>query len=235
MLTAIIVAGGLSRRMGFDKLFAPLDNKPLFLHSVELFAEVSECVEIVLVCRADRREEIMQILAGSQYTASQKPLRFADAGAERQDSVLAGLAEASSSIDFVAVHDAARPLATPALVRKVLQAAIANGAATAAAPVTDTLKKADGSQMLVDSVDRGNLWAMQTPQIFRAERLRRCAEAAKKGGHRLTDEVSALMLAGLPVAAVHNTDWNPKITFPGDLQVAETMLRARSLSPSFVE
>ncbi len=232
MLTAIIVAGGLSRRMGFDKVFAPLNQKPLFLYAIELFADVPECVEIVLVCRPDRRDEIEQLLATSRHEAGQKPLHFAGSGVERQDSVMAGLAVASSSCDFIAVHDAARPLATAALVRKVLEAAIATGAATAAAPVTDTLKRADGSQTLVDSVDRSNLWAMQTPQIFRSDRLRRCAEQAKKGGHRLTDEVSAFMLAGLPVAVVHNTDWNPKITFPGDLQVAETMLRAREFTLS---
>jgi 2-C-methyl-D-erythritol 4-phosphate cytidylyltransferase len=149
---------------------------------------------------------------------------YADGGVERQDSVLAGLAAASHRAEYIAIHDGARPLISASVVRKVLAAAKHMGAATCATPVTDTLKRAGTGQTLVESINRSNLWAMQTPQIFRASLIRETTAKAKLDGQRLTDEVSALMLANQPVQVIHNTEWNPKVTFPSDLELAEALL-----------
>jgi len=230
MFSAIIVAGGTSRRMGFDKLMAPVGGFPVIAHSARTFLALEECSETVIVCRAERREEFLNVIQKGITPSASSKLRFAEAGAERQDSVASGLAALASASGVVAVHDAARPLASESLIRKVIAAAMQTGGATAAHPVTDTLKRADTAMRVTDFVDRNNLWAMETPQAFDIAMLREAMDKAIGAGQRLTDDVSAFNFIGRPVSVVHNTEWNPKITFPGDMILVEALHGSRQIA-----
>ena len=221
MFCAIIVASGSSRRAGFDKLAAPLAGLPVLCRSVQAFAAAGVGC-IVLVCPVERWEA----LRPWEYAGAVPVLRV-DGGARRQDSVRAGLAALPRESQWVAVHDAARPLITPAGIRACFAAARQSGAAACAHPVVDTLKRADDAACtLAEVVSREHLWGMETPQIFRADWLRRAYEKVAESGAEITDEVSALELLGIPTTLVQ-VGPNMKITLPGDLELAELLYTHR--------
>src|SRR5919201_6363356 len=161
MLSAVIVAAGASERMGFDKLFAPLGDKPVVAHTIDAFERTNCIDEIVLVGRKDTLHELQKLLGPKTKVGHLVP-----GGALRQDSVRAGLQQVDAHTDYVAVHDAARPLITPEKITRVFEAAREHGAAALAEPVTDTLKRADADLVVTNSVDRDQVFAVQTPQIF---------------------------------------------------------------------
>lgn len=221
MFCAIIVASGSSRRAGFDKLAAPLAGLPVLCRSVQAFAAAGVGC-IVLVCPVERWEA----LRPWEYAGAVPVLRV-DGGARRQDSVRAGLAALPRESQWVAVHDAARPLITPAGICACFAAARQSGAAACAHPVVDTLKRADDAACtLAEVVSREHLWGMETPQIFRADWLRRAYEKVAESGAEITDEVSALELLGIPTTLVQ-VGPNMKITLPGDLELAELLYTHR--------
>jgi 2-C-methyl-D-erythritol 4-phosphate cytidylyltransferase len=223
MMTAIIVAAGSSRRMGFDKLTALIADKPVIAHAVDAFTQTSAVSEIVVVTRSDRISEIEKLLAG------RGKLKAVIAGGEyRQDSVNAGLQVLSAGAKFVAVHDGARPLVTPSQIEEVLAKARAHGAAALAGPVTDTLKRVDTEFYVRESVDRERTYAMQTPQIFARALLEEAYGAVFAQHLQITDEVSAVQHLGRRVALVPCTDFNFKITFARDLRLADVILRERA-------
>src|SRR6059058_1572289 len=194
MLSAIIVAAGSSERMGFDKLFALVSGKPVIAYTVAAF-ERTDCIdEIILVGRADSLGELRKVV--SEPT---KVKQIVAGGAERSDSVRAGLDYLSSKSDFVAVHDAARPLVTPEKITRVFEVCRKSGAAALAEPINDTLKRADlaasaeeaGDLIIRGSVDRSGIYAMQTPQIFARKLLEEAYQAVARKNVSVTDEVSA--------------------------------------------
>ncbi|MEI8294302.1 MAG: IspD/TarI family cytidylyltransferase [bacterium] len=216
---AILVAAGSSNRMGFDKLMAPLCGRTVLEWSLRAFQECLEIDSAVLVCAASRIPEFSQLAAPFP-----KFRQIASGGAERSVSVLRGLQTLTSNPpDFVAVHDAARPLVTPALIEKVVRAAQVHCAASAAHPVTDSLHRADAAGFLGETIPRINLFAMETPQAARHDLLQAALEAHHLGA---TDEVSALIASGVhPFPVVHGEP-NLKITFPRDLGLAEFYLKS---------
>ena len=223
MLTAIIVAGGSSRRMGFDKTFALLAGKPVIAHSVAAF-ETADCVrDIIVVGHADHLTRLQEALSGFGKVRDIVP-----GGVHRHDSVAEGLKRASGSADFVAVHDAARPLVRPGEVQQVYDAALKHGAAALAAPVVDTLKRADAAHTVRGSVDREHLYAMQTPQIFSRELLLRAYAHVAEHNLAVTDEVSAVEALGERVVLVPTQQFNFKLTYPVDLNLAELVLASRN-------
>jgi 2-C-methyl-D-erythritol 4-phosphate cytidylyltransferase len=223
MLTAIIVAAGSSRRVGFDKLMALLNGKTIIEHAVNAF-ERSDCVaDIVIVTRGDRLKEFEEAIGKKN-----KIRRIVAGGEHRQDSVRAGLAALSSDATHVAVHDAARPLITSAQIERVFAAARETGAASLAEPATDTLKRADEKLRVTGSVDRQQLYAMQTPQIFARALLEEAYRNVAVKNLRITDEVSAVQELGCEVVLVPADDFNFKITFERDLRLAEFILRERT-------
>ena len=231
MVSAILVAAGSSRRMGFDKLFAPLGGKPVIWHSLKAFSDCREIDEIVVVAREDRLDEFEKLLAGERMT---KVKKIISGGNERHDSVWNGLqAVASEGCQFVAIHDGARPLTTPKLLRAVLDMARIHGAACCASPIPDTVKRASVEQMVQESVERTGLWAMQTPQVFSAGLILQAYASVMAKRELVTDEVSAVQKLGKKIALYKNEDWNFKITFPHDIELAEHLLdlRARKKSP----
>src|SRR5205085_6548867 len=224
MLSAIIVAAGSSERMGFDKLFALVSGKPVIAHTIAAF-ENTKCVdEIILVGRADSLGELGKLIAKPT-----KVKQIIAGGAERSDSVHAGLEHVDPKSDFIAVHDAARPMITPEKIERVLEVArTSGGAASLAEPINDTLKRADADFAVKESVDRSGIYAMQTPQVFARKILEDAYHLVAKKKIAVTDEVSAVELLGYKIVLVPNHDFNFKITYPRDLPLAEFVLRQRA-------
>ena len=222
---AVIVAGGSSRRMGFNKLTADLEGRPVVAWTIDAFNDCPAVDAIVLVCAASAQSELEKIARD----ASPKKLHSIVAGgAHRHLSVAEGLANVPEDVAMIVVHDAARPLVTCDMIDRCLDSARNNGAAACARPVTDTLKRINDEEFIIESIDRTNLWAVETPQAFRADLLRKAyAEVIATGGY-VSDETSAVQAAGAPVALVDTRGWNGKITFPSDLELARTIVHGRA-------
>ena len=217
--SGLIVAAGGSRRMGFDKITAPLAGRPLVTWSLAAFEACDAIGPCAIVCAESRLDEFVTLAA--PYKKFQ---RVVPGGDERADSVLNGLlALESCGSALVAVHDAARPLVTPAILSLVIAAAAEWGSAVAAEPVSDSLHRAAEAGHLVETVSREGLWAMQTPQVAGRDALREALESAMSAGHAVTDEISALIQAGLQPKAVFHGSLNFKVTFPRDLFLAEAV------------
>jgi 2-C-methyl-D-erythritol 4-phosphate cytidylyltransferase len=224
VLTAILVAAGDSRRMGFDKLFATIAGTPVIAHTIRAFEE-AKCVDgIIVVAREDRHEEIKTIVRDENF---KKVRSIVPGGKRRQDSVRTGLDHLDSSTKYVAVHDAARPLVTAQQIERVLQQCANHGAAALAEPINDTLKRADTDLLVSDSIDRHQLYAMQTPQIFERQLIEQAYRAVYAENFLVTDEVSAVERLGGKVVLVLNDDFNFKVTYPRDLPLAEFVLKRR--------
>ena len=222
MLTAIIVAAGSSRRLGFDKLTARIAGSPVLSHTVAAFERTASVTDILIVARADRISEFKESLA---HFAK---LRGVVAGGEhRHNSVQAGLEQLPQSSRFVSVHDAARPLVRPEEIEEVYAQAQIHGAAALAEPMRDTLKRVGNDMIVCESIDRQKVYAMQTPQIFERKLLEKAYHALAGNKQQVTDEVSAVQLLGHQVIVVENGEPNFKITYPRDLELAESVLKSR--------
>jgi 2-C-methyl-D-erythritol 4-phosphate cytidylyltransferase len=225
MLSAIIVAAGSSRRMGFNKLFATIAGKPVIAHAIQAFERSRSVTEIIIVARKDQHDEITELARAKSF----KKVRSIIAGGEhRQDSVRAGLDRLDDEAKYVAVHDAARPLVTPEQIEDVYAQCRVHGAAALAEPINDTPKRANVDLIITASVDRHQLYAMQTPQIFERGLIEEAYRAVYAGNVSVTDEVSAIERLGSKVVLVLNEDFNFKITYPRDLALAEFVLKQRA-------
>lgn len=223
MIAAIIVAAGSSRRMGFDKLAASLGGRTVLENTVRALAACGAFQQLVLVASRGRWEQSRAWL--KEVTKEFRVIvSFAEGGAERHESVAAGLAALPGKVEWVAVHDGARPLVCAEDIQRVVEAARRAGAASLAHPVVETVKRASADAVVTGTVDREGLWAMETPQVFRFSLLREACQAAIARGEKLTDEVSAVQAAGFPVQLVSSSSLNLKITHPQDLRLAERLL-----------
>ena len=229
MLSAIIVAGGSSRRMGFDKTFALIAGRPVLAHSVAAFEATASVAEIILVGREERLSEMQELIESERY---RKVRTVVAGGVHRQDSVRNGLAAVKAASHYVAVHDAARPLVRPEEIERVYQLAQLHGAATLAAPVRDTLKQANAEGQIIGGVARDRLFAVETPQIFERELLLRAYAAIGAEGLSITDETSAVAHLQHVVFLLANEEPNFKITYPADLHLAESVLTRREKVPA---
>lgn len=228
MLSAIIVAGGSSQRMGFDKLFAEIAGEPVIAHSIRAFERATAVSEILIVAREQRHDEITKISSRGGF---KKIRAILPGGERRQDSVRAGLDRVDRNTNYVAVHDAARPLITPEQIERTFERCRVHGSATLAQPVNDTLKRADADLLVVGLVDRHQLYAMQTPQIFERKLIEDAYLSLYAENASVTDEVSAVERLGHKIALIVNNDFNFKITYPRDLPVADFILRERANDP----
>jgi 2-C-methyl-D-erythritol 4-phosphate cytidylyltransferase len=222
VLSAIIVAAGDSRRMGFDKLFAVIAGKPVIAHTLRSFELANSVDGIVVVAREDRHDEIKKIVRDENF---KKVRSIIPGGKRRQDSVRAGLDHLESTARYVAVHDAARPLITAEQIEHVFTQCQIHGAAALAGPINDTLKRAAADLLVTESVDRLELYAMQTPQMFERALIDEAYRAVYAENILVTDEVSALERLGRKITLVLNDDFNFKITYPRDLPLAEFVLK----------
>jgi 2-C-methyl-D-erythritol 4-phosphate cytidylyltransferase len=224
MLTAIIVAGGDSRRMGFDKLFAKIAGKPVIAHTICAFERAGCVGEIIVVAREGRRHEIKMIARDENF---KKVRSIIPGGKHRQDSVRAGLGQLAPGSRYVAIHDAARPLITAEQIESVFEQCRIHAAASLAEPISDTLKYADAGFFVTSPVDRHQLYAMQTPQIFERQLIEDAYGTVYAEKASVTDEVSAVERLGRKVILVPNKGLNFKITYPRDLALAEFVLTQR--------
>ena len=223
MNSAVIVAAGKGTRMGpgVDKLFLEVAGCPVVAHTWRRFNDADCIDEIVLVVR-DGMQSAFGDLA-KQFGLS-KAHRFAVGGAERQDSVWNGLAAISPKSEIVAIQDGARPCATEQLIAATIQAAQETGAAVAGQPVTDTIKETTDGKTIARNVDRSKLWAVQTPQTFRVDVIRRALGEVRSRKLHVTDDTAACELIGQPVRLVASATPNPKVTLPSDLPYVERLL-----------
>jgi 2-C-methyl-D-erythritol 4-phosphate cytidylyltransferase len=221
MTSAIIVAAGSSRRMGFNKLLAELAGAPVLLRTLEEFQACVDVGEIIVVTGDDVASEIQ---AWAQTHPLSKLAAIVPGGAERHFSVWNGLQQCSPQSDIIAVHDGARPLVNPAQISRCIHAARERRAVACARPMTETIKRTDPDGRITQSIDRTGVWVMETPQVFARDLLTQAYEAVIRDGALVTDEVSAVQHVGAPVFVVENTTPNPKITFPADLVQAERFL-----------
>lgn len=217
--SAIIVAAGSSRRMGFDKLLAPLGGKPVLLRTLEAFESCTGVTEIVVVAGEDLARSIESWRGGLT-----KLTQIVSGGKERHFSVWNGLSAIQSSASVVAVHDGGRPLITSAQISRCITAARECKAVACARPMTETLKRADADGCITDSIERNGVWVMETPQVFERALLVSAYEKVLRESLLVTDEVSAMQSLGVPVRVVENASPNLKITFPADLVLAEKLL-----------
>jgi 2-C-methyl-D-erythritol 4-phosphate cytidylyltransferase len=221
MVCAVILAGGSSQRMGFDKLLSLIGDKPVIAWTIERFEKCGDINAVILVVRSERQAEFQKVVDAFGFT---KIYSFADGGSERYLSVWNGLQHLPEQCEIVAVHDAARPFVSAELISQCIRSARECGAVSLAAPIVETIKRADSGQNVTESVDRKDLWAMQTPQVFRRDWLLDAYKRVVDSKRTVTDEVSAVQEAGYSVRLLKNADWNIKITFPGDLELAEKLM-----------
>ena len=214
---AIIVAAGSSRRMGFNKLLALMGGDPVLRRTLGVFEACDDVAEIILVASDEAA-------AAAQGWGLPKLRHIVPGGQERHFSVKAGLDAVSADCDVIAIHDGARPLVAVEQVSRCIEAACKKGAATCARRVTETMKRADAAGRITGSIERENAWIMETPQVFRRDLILRAYAAVLRDGLLVTDEVSALQHLGESVFVVENNGPNPKITLPGDIQMAERFL-----------
>jgi 2-C-methyl-D-erythritol 4-phosphate cytidylyltransferase len=202
--------------MGVDKLTWKLAGVPVLRRTLEAFLAAESIAEVVIVCPEDR----FALVDGGFC----KPVRRVDGGESRQESVARGLAALASGARWVAVHDGARPLISPADIDRCVARAEECGAAALASRVTETLQRTDGDDFSVGLVDRENLWRMETPQVFEIRLLVDAYAAANANGLMVTDEVSAVQAFGGRVKLIASQHPNLKITTPADLALAEALL-----------
>jgi 2-C-methyl-D-erythritol 4-phosphate cytidylyltransferase len=215
-VAAVIVAAGSGTRMGpgVDKLFLEIAGRPIVAHTWARFDAAPMIDELVLVVREGMQAEFHQLAAEHRF---QKPYRLVVGGKERQDSVWNGLQAVPAGCGIVAIQDGARPCTSRAVIEATIQAALEMGAAVAAQRVTDTIKESDGGTLVARHIDRSRLWAVQTPQTFRVEVIRRALAAVRERGLLVTDDTAACELIGQPVRLVEGREPNPKATAPADL------------------
>lgn len=219
---AIILAAGSSRRMGGgDKLLADLAGRPVLSWSLTAFQECDAIDDIVVVTSESNRSDVAELCRGQG-----KVRALVTGGKERQDSVWAGLS-ALRSVGLVAVHDGARPLVSAPGIAGCIERALDGIGVIAGGRAIDTIKVVDAEEQIQSTPDRSTLRAVATPQVFRAETLRRAHESARRDGVVATDDAALVERLGEPVVVHDVGEPNPKITSPSDLVLAEALLGAR--------
>ena len=214
---AIIAAAGSSWRMGgVDKMFALLGGKPVLARVIDTFQKCKSVDQIVVVVSKENLERSQQLVTEQGWP---KVTEVCLGGERRQDSVAAGL-KRLNSCHWVVIHDGARPLVTVDLIHRGLEAARETGAAVAGVPVTDTIKVASDAGVILKTPPRQNLWAVQTPQVFRFDIITKAYQQAKA---EVTDDATLVERLGYKVKLYMGAYDNIKVTTPDDLVLAEAL------------
>ena len=228
---AILPAAGLGTRMAGPqpKQFLSLDGLPILIHSLRAFAAV-ERVSAIYV--AVRKPEIERVHAQVAEHGFADRVHVVEGGDTRQESVVHALNSLKAEADdIVLVHDAVRPLIDRATIDRTIDAVVEHGAAIVALPAVDTIKQVERTAhgaLITSTIPREFIVQAQTPQGFRFGLLQKAMSDAVQDGFVGTDEASVVERAGLPVAVVHGSQVNLKITQPGDIELAEFYLRHRT-------
>ncbi|MGG2094212.1 2-C-methyl-D-erythritol 4-phosphate cytidylyltransferase [Bacillus sp. S13(2024)] len=222
MYTLIIPAAGQGKRMGAgkNKLFLQIDSVPIIIHTLRAFEKDEQCKHVILAINEEERSYFEGLL---QTYHIQKDIQLIQGGCERQDSVYNALMYVRD-VEYVLIHDGARPFVTKKMIEDVLQMAKEKGASICAVPVKDTIKKVT-HDIVVETVERSHLQAVQTPQGFRVPILLEAHESAKQAGFLGTDDASLVERIPKEVGVVGGSYHNIKVTTPEDLVIAESFLR----------
>lgn len=218
-VSAVLVAAGSSTRMGFDKLSFDLGGETVLHRSIRAFAQCPQVTELVLVAGKNRD------FVAQQAADCPKPVQIVAGGATRAESAKNGVLAAHG--ELVAVHDAARPFVSAAVITAALEAAARCGAAAPAVPVKDTIKTVTEEGAVTGTPDRSTLRAVQTPQVFEADLLKAALQSALENEVPVTDDCSAVERLGKEVYLAPGWRENIKITTASDLTLAEALLRER--------
>ncbi|MEO5910083.1 MAG: 2-C-methyl-D-erythritol 4-phosphate cytidylyltransferase [Pelobium sp.] len=216
----IIVAGGNGTRMdaSIPKQFIELNGKPILMHTIEAFSENKYQPEIILVLAKADEYYWKELIASHQFTI---PHHVVFGGKERFDSVKNGLACISNQNAIIAIHDAVRPLVSQKTISNCFKQAVANGNAIAAVPSKDSVRSL--KKGLSVSLNRSEIYLIQTPQTFQYQQLLKAYE--QEFSENFTDDASVIEKAGFQVKLVDGDQFNIKITFPEDLIIAEVLLK----------
>lgn len=216
-VAVVIPAAGSSTRMGQNKLMLPLDEIPVLTHTISAFEQHPLVRDIIVVCREQDIIPYSKLVTDFGFHKVRHVLR---GGETRSHSVLAGLHACAKDIEFVAIHDGARPLISQELITQTLTAAFADGAAVPVVPVKDSVKRVQDGKIVAD-VPRDSIAAVQTPQVFRRNQIADALHEAIADGAVLTDDCAAVERIGVSVTAVSGEYRNLKITTPEDIVIAE--------------
>ena len=220
---AVVVAAGSSSRMGSDKILLDLLGEPVIVRSVRALQNVPAVREIVIVTREALLVQISQFCADFDLY---KVKKVVVGGATRTESVFRGISELSGESELIAIHDGARPLVTEELIGDVIECAARTGAAAPAVALKDTVKLVkDGT--VERTLDRKQLRAIQTPQVFDRDLIRAALQKAIADRAELTDDCSAVERMGMTVSLTEGSDENLKLTTPLDVAIAESILQGR--------
>ena len=218
-LGVIIAAGGSSRRYGEkDKLTEILGAMPVFLHSIAEFSPLVAPGNLIVAARCCAIEEYKKLAA---HYLPQVSVVWVPGGESRAESVCNALQALPLTSGVVAIHDAARPLATAELLTRLVNRARICGGAIAASKVVDSLKKVDGSGKIVCGVSRDNLYHAETPQVIDLKKYRLAYE--KLTDYQMTDDAGIMLDSGFDVEVVPSEQWNMKLTSPEDLEKLHTV------------
>lgn len=221
----ILVAAGRSTRFAgaYKKPFAPLAGRAVWLHSAERFLNRGDVAQVIVVVSGEDRQAFDEKFGANTAIMG---LHVCNGGAERPDSVAAGLARVSDA-PLVAIHDAARPCVTDRDIDALFNETRASGAALLATPIASTIKRVDRAGQrptVAETVPRAGLWAAQTPQAFRLDWLREAY--AQNDRATATDDAELVERLGRPVSVVEGSPQNIKITTKADLKLAELILKS---------
>ncbi len=219
MISVILLCGGKGTRMQVStpKQFLKINQKLVAHYSFDVFEKMDEVAEIVVVCDPPYRNHF-------DCDSLSIPINFALPGKRRQDSVFNGLEALKKDSKLICIHDSARPLINAKLVLRVICAAEEHGAATVGMPIKFTIKEHDGNLLVKNTPDRSKYWEIQTPQVIRADLLKKGFASIQAQDIEVTDDVSIVEYLGCPVKLVEGCYKNIKITTPEDLSLVEYLL-----------
>jgi len=226
-VVCIIAAGGSGTRLKskVDKPYIVLGGKPLIIHTLGIFEKVKEVDAVIL---AVHPEKIALCGKLTRKYKIRKVSQIIAGGKTRQESVGNGLAAVPEGTAVVVIQDCARPFTDPKTVAESVRVARANGGALVGVPASDTIKRVGKDGFVEETLNRSMIWYAQTPQTFRFEEIKRCYELARKQKIQATDDTYLFELFGGQVKLVEAGSCNMKITTPGDLKIAEVMLREKA-------
>jgi 2-C-methyl-D-erythritol 4-phosphate cytidylyltransferase len=225
-VAVIVAAAGAGKRFGGDvkKPFAQLDNRPIFIRSIELFLNRDDVCQVILTVAPDDYDVVKEKYAAQIMFMG---LKLVKGGAERFQSIQAALERVDAAAELVCVHDAVRPCVLDNWIDAVFAKAAKTGAAIVAAPVSGTIKRVGGSGVIDETVPRKGLYQAQTPQVFCRDLLVK-AYAELPEDFRPTDDAQVVERTGQAVAIVESDQRNIKITTPGDMALASAILKGIS-------
>ena len=226
----IIPAAGLGARsaQSLPKQYVPILERPLLEWTLSTFIEIEACCQIIVAVDPEWRREAEKVITGFVKVV------LVDGGKERQDSIRNGLSRIKDELSIVLIHDAVRPVVSPELIGRLIEAVAEHGAAIPVLPIAETVKRVRAEQVL-KTLPRDELYTAQTPQGFDANLLRRAYEHAMKKGVQGTDDASLVEALGERVAAIPGESDNIKVTWPVDFERVEWLLRSQQATSKSAE